>query len=81
MLEEDAKDWEIKEEEPPETLRRKWEREEAAGPKALLCPSCQKETPAENLTCVFCGAVILPEFCPLTCAFNWIKRLFKRAGS
>jgi hypothetical protein len=74
--EEDPKDWEIKDEEPPGALKRKWEREEGTGPKTVLCPFCEKETPAENLTCVFCAAVILPE----SCFLKWIKRLFKRAS-
>ena len=74
---EGPKDWEWKEEEPPEALKKKWEQEEASSQK-VICPSCAKETPAENLTCVFCQAVILPEFCPIACALNWVKRLFKR---
>ena len=32
---EGPKDWEIKDEEPPEKLQKKWEREEAQG---VLCP-------------------------------------------
>jgi len=40
---------------PPEALKRKWEQEEMAGPQMVICPSCKKETPAENLNCVFCG--------------------------
>jgi hypothetical protein len=74
------KDWEIKDEEPPEALKRKWEREETTGPKAVLCRSCKKETPAENLTCIFCGAMILQESCRVSCFLRWVKRLFKRAG-
>lgn len=53
------KDWEIKDEEPPETLKQKWEREEAEGSKKVVCPSCKKETPDGNLTCIFCGAKII----------------------
>ena len=79
MFEEEApKSWEIKDEEPPEGLKRKWEREEAAGLRQVVCPSCKKETSAESLTCIFCGAVIAPQFCPVHCFLNWIKRLFKR---
>ena len=78
MFEEDPKEWEIKDEEPPAALRKKWEREEISGPKSVLCPSCKKETPSENLTCVFCSAVILPDVCPVSCLWNWVKRLFKK---
>ena len=74
--EEDLKDWEIKDEEPPEALSRKWERGEGEGPQTVLCRSCKKETPEENLTCIFCAAVIFPE----NCFLKWIKHLFKRAG-
>jgi len=74
---EDPKPWEIRDEEPPETLRRKWEQEETTGPKTVLCPSCHKETPAENLICIFCHAVTLPEVCPVSGFLNWVKRLFK----
>lgn len=52
---EGPKDWEIKDEEPPDRLQQKWEREESEGFKRAVCPSCKKETPAENLTCIFCG--------------------------
>ncbi len=53
---EETRDWEMKDEEPPEQLRKKWEREEAEGFKAVVCPSCKKETPGGSLTCIFCGA-------------------------
>lgn len=75
---EGPKDFEIKDEEPPETLKRKWEREEAAGSSVLVCPSCKKETPRENLTCIFCGATITQVSCPVSCFLSWVLRLFKK---
>lgn len=48
-------DWEMKDEEPPEKLQKKWEREETRGPQGVVCPSCKKETPDENRACIFCG--------------------------
>lgn len=80
MMNEDEgpRDWEMKDEEPPEQLQKKWEREEASGPKAAVCPSCKKETPGENLTCVFCSATLSQASCPVSCFLTWIKRLFKR---
>ena len=48
-------DWEMKDEEPPEQLQKKWEQEEARCPQTAVCPSCKKETPVGNLTCIFCG--------------------------
>ena len=75
---EGPKDWEIKDEEPPEKLQQKWEKEEALGPRAVVCPSCKKETSTRNLTCIFCGATILQEYCVFRGFFSWIKRLFKK---
>ena len=77
--EEGPKDWEIKDEEPPEQLQKKWDREEAAGSKRVICSSCKKETPAENLTCIFCGTALSEECCPILGLIEWIKRLFKRS--
>ena len=76
--EEDPKSWEIRDEEPPEGLKRKWEREEAAGPRSVICPSCRKETPADSLTCIFCGATRLEEYCLVRSFLSWIQRLFKK---
>jgi hypothetical protein len=53
--EEGPKDWEVRDEEAPERLQKKWEQEEARGPRRTVCPSCKKETSTENLTCIFCG--------------------------
>ena len=75
---ESPKDWEMKDEEPPEKLRKKWEKEETAIPRTVICPSCKKETSAGNLTCLFCGAEILRESCPCLCFLSWIKQLFKK---
>ncbi|MFA5391273.1 MAG: hypothetical protein WC331_07610 [Candidatus Omnitrophota bacterium] len=75
---EGPRDWEIKDEEPSEQLKKKWEQEETRGPQTAVCPSCKKETPAENLACIFCGVAILQENCPISCFLTWIKRLFKK---
>lgn len=73
-------DWEIKDEEPPERLQKKWEQAEVSDSRRGVCPSCKKETPAENLTCIFCGALISQGSCPIRCFLMWVKRLFKRGG-
>lgn len=80
MLDDDEgpKDWEVRDEEPPETLKRKWEREEAEGFKTAVCPSCKKETSTGSLTCIFCGAALSQASCPDSCLLTWLKRLFKR---
>ena len=75
---EGPKDWEIKDEEPPEHLQKKWEQEEAPGSQPVICPSCKKDNPATSLTCIFCGSVLSREICPVSCFFPWIKRLFKK---
>ena len=75
---EGPKDWEIRDEEPPEALKRKWEEEEARGFKTVVCSSCKKETSAGNLTCIFCGATIPWDSGSASCFLSWVKRLFKK---
>ena len=70
-------DWEIKDEDPPERLQRKWEQEESTGPRRVLCPSCKKETPSENLTCIFCGKELSHASGSRGGFLTWVKRLFK----
>ena len=75
---EGARDWEMKDEEPPERLQKKWEREEASDPGTVICPACRKEAPKGNWACIFCGHRLPQECCPLTCLLTWVKRLFKK---
>jgi ribosomal protein S27E len=75
---EGPKDWEIQDEEPPEQLRKKWEREESEDFKKVVCPSCEKETSSAHSTCIFCGATLVQENCPIGCFLTWVKRLFKK---
>ena len=75
---EGPKDWEVQDEEPPEHLQKKWEQEEAKGPRRVICPSCKKETSAENLTCVFCGTEVFEGEGPFRCFLTWVKHLFKK---
>ena len=75
---EGPKDWELKDEEPPDRLQKKWEQEEDSDPGRIVCPSCKKEAPAGNLTCIFCETVLPQGSCPISCFFSWIKRLFKK---
>jgi hypothetical protein len=80
MLDDDEgpKDFEIKDEEPPEWLRKRWEKEEVSSPQGVVCPSCKKETPSGNLTCIFCETVLPQGSCPFRFFFAWVKRLFKK---
>ena len=73
-----SKDWELKDEKPPQRLQEQWEREEDGGSQTIVCPSCKKETSTANLSCIFCGATIFREKCPGRCFFAWVKRLFTR---
>ena len=72
----EPKDWEIRDEEPPEILKQKWAKEEMFGPRTVTCPSCKKPAPIDCVVCIFCGAHINPcgEFEGF---FSWLKRLFK----
>lgn len=72
------RDWEIKDEEPPEKLQKKWDREESLGTCVVVCPSCKKETPAGNLACIFCGTVLPQGSCPAPCFFSRIKPVYDR---
>lgn len=73
---EGPKEWELKEEEPPERLQKKWDRAETLEPRPVICPACKKETPEGNLTCIFCETILARKSCPLNCLFSWLKRLF-----
>lgn len=75
---EGPKDWEIEDEEPPEQLRKKWEREEAEDFKKVVCPSCKKETSSANSACIFCGSTLLQESCPVQGFLTWVKQLFRK---
>lgn len=75
---EGPKDWEIQDEEPPESLRRKWDEEETQEKKPVICPSCKKETSSSNLTCIFCGTTLLQDSCPIHGFLTWMKRLFRK---
>ena len=75
---EDPKEWEVRDEEPPEVLKRKWESEESAGLQRIVCPSCKKETLSGSLTCIFCGATILREYCVMRRFVSWVQRLFRQ---
>jgi hypothetical protein len=50
------KDWEIEDEEPPPSLKKKWEKEEASDASPATCPSCKKQVPAGSLSCLYCGS-------------------------
>ncbi len=76
--EEEPKDWEMKDEDPPESLKRKWEWDEAPDRGTVICPACKKEISSGNLACIFCGSVISQASCPGRCFLAWVKRLFKR---
>ena len=49
-------DWEIEEEEIPESLRKRWEKEEEIGLRAGVCKSCGYPFTKEDLSCIHCGA-------------------------
>lgn len=69
-------DWEVKDEEPPEFLQRKWDREAAEGPRSVVCPGCHKESSSENLTCLFCGTTLPPTRDRGAGFLAWIKKIF-----
>lgn len=71
-------DWEeLPEEIPPEQLQRKWLEREHFEKKFLVCPGCQQEAPAENLTCIFCGVPLTDNTGLLGCLIGSFKKLFR----
>lgn len=78
MDHEEPKDWEIKDEEPPERLQRKWAVEDNASYESALCSSCGKLTPRYNLTCIFCGTVLPQAKKPIKFLL-WLKKLFSKS--
>ena len=75
---EELPDWEVKDEEPPERLQKKWEQEETGERRKVVCRSCKREISSGDLTCIFCGAEIFEENA-LDRFLSWIKRLFRKS--
>ena len=74
----DIPDWEeLPEETPPEQLQRKWVEREHFGKKFAVCPACQKEVPAENLTCIFCEVPLTEDTGLLGRLISGFKSLFR----
>ncbi len=79
MLNEDddeAKDWEIEDENPPENLKRKWIVREYFGKKTVICSSCKKSVPSEGISCILCGAQIYQDSGVLGKILKWVKGIF-----
>ena len=74
--EEEPKDWEIEDEEPPEKLRRKWIEDGLSSRETVDCPACRKKLPRESLTCLFCGAPVYQDSGILGKILKWIKKVF-----
>ena len=76
--EEELKDWETKEEDPPEQLKRKWIVESLRPKPPVICPACKQPVSADALTCLFCGAQIFEGKSGFLIHFlAWIKRFFR----
>ena len=59
MIEErddETPDWEVKEQQVPESLRQKWEKQEKAGIRAGVCRDCGYPFTKDDLSCIHCGA-------------------------
>ncbi len=76
MNEEEPKDWEREEENPPENLKRKWVEREYFGRETSQCRACKKFVPSENLTCLFCGSALHFDSGVLGKILRWLKSLF-----
>ena len=74
---EDPKEWEIQDEQAPESLQWKWFEESLSSRETIDCPACQKQTPKENLNCVYCAAPVFQDSGLLGRMLYWFKGLFK----
>jgi hypothetical protein len=72
----ESKDWEMKEEEPPQPLKEKWARDEILGPETVICPSCKNRVSADSMHCLYCGERVLRKAGFLSGLFVWIKSFF-----
>ncbi len=54
--ENEPKDWEVREEEIPPSLRQKWDRARRRGVRGGVCRSCGVPYTEEDLSCPACGA-------------------------
>jgi len=71
---EEPKDWEIEDEEPPERLREKWAKDEILGPGTLTCRRCGQSVPRKNLLCLYCGSRVSENAGFL----SWLLSFFKK---
>lgn len=55
---EEPKDWEIEDQDPPEQLKRKWIVEDLKPQDPIVCPSCKKTIPYDSVFCLFCGSSV-----------------------
>ena len=53
--ENDVPEWEVKEEEIPESLKKKWQKEEIEGIRAGVCAVCGWPYTKVDLSCRHCG--------------------------
>jgi len=51
----DIPDWEIRDEEPSESLQDKWSKREFHEKKVIRCPECGKFGTEDGLFCIYCG--------------------------
>ena len=70
---EDPKDWEMEDEDPPENLKRKWIEQEYFGNKTVVCASCKKHIPADSVTCLFYEARVYHDTGLLGKILKWLK--------
>ncbi len=74
--EEDPKDWEGRDEVPPEKLQKKWDRDEYEEKPAVECPSCKKRVPADSFKCLYYGSQVFQDSGLLGKILKWIRSLF-----
>jgi hypothetical protein len=75
-VDDEPKDWEIEDEEPPEKLKRKWFEDSLSFKETVECPFCRKWVSKESLACVYCGRRVFSDSGLLGNLVSWVKRIF-----
>ena len=71
--EDEPKEWEIEDEEPSESLKKKWDEQDQKELKAVHCSECNKPLPGDAFRCLYCGAQVFHDSGLLGKILKWFK--------
>ncbi|OGW82007.1 MAG: hypothetical protein A3G33_04475 [Omnitrophica bacterium RIFCSPLOWO2_12_FULL_44_17] len=70
---EEPKDWEVRDEEVPDKLEKKWTTDENQARQSTFCPKCKQILPGNTYRCHSCGAQIDYDSGLLGKILKWLK--------